>query len=130
MSETMNIYANEGDKVKFSYPENGYDYDIEKGKKYLEVGKVYTVDYTDVHSYTTDVYIKEVPNISFNSVLFSDTDDKKEMMNNLNTLLEDLTSAYKLDNNVAILQEDIIALEWAIKELEKKNRESGIDGWN
>ena len=68
----MNIYAKSGDKVVFSYPDNGYDGDREDGKKYLEVGRTYTVVATEIHNWNTDVWLEEVPNVRFNSVLFSD----------------------------------------------------------
>lgn len=70
--ETMNIYAEEGTKVKFSYPNNGWSNDGKFAQRYIQVGEVYTVDFTVVHQSITDVYLKEVPNVSFNSVLFSE----------------------------------------------------------
>ena len=66
----MNIYAETGDKVVFSNPNAGYNGDQEMCKKYLEVGKVYTVEFTEVYSCSTDVCLEEVPGISFNSVMF------------------------------------------------------------
>ena len=68
----MNIYAEHGDKVKFSVPDAGYSYNREQCKKHLELGKVYTIDYTEVISYHTDVYLVEIPGIAFNSVNFED----------------------------------------------------------
>jgi hypothetical protein len=70
--ETMNIYAKRGDKVKFSFPDWGYNSDIEKAKEYLTVGKEYTIEKTDVSSWHTNVYLQEFPEVSFNSIMFED----------------------------------------------------------
>lgn len=67
----MNIYAQEGDKVVFKN-KGGYSGDFELASTHLELGGVYTVDYTIVGSWETVVYLKEVPSVGFNSVLFSD----------------------------------------------------------
>lgn len=78
----MNIHAKEGDKVVFSYPDNSLDNDtleidgevivFNTSVEKLEVGTVYTVDYTEVFSWKTDVYLKEFPSVSFNSGHFID----------------------------------------------------------
>lgn len=70
----MNIYATSGHKVKVTEETAtwGYDSDEEIVAKYLEVEKEYTVDFTDVGGSHTSVYLKEFPNISFNSVNFVD----------------------------------------------------------
>ncbi|ENA1795746.1 hypothetical protein ABF176_002599 [Flavobacterium psychrophilum] len=79
----MNIYAIEGHKIKCVRLSAGYRFHQELAEKYLEVEKEYTVEKTDVDSYHTDVYLKEIPNINFNSVFFEDVekqskdDDKK-----------------------------------------------------
>ena len=43
----------------------------------LEIGKEYTVANVDVHSWNTDVYLKEFGNISFNSVCFNEIEQKE-----------------------------------------------------
>jgi len=68
----MNIYADNGDKVVCHTYEAGYDSDKERAKEYLEVGKIYTIDYTEVDSWSTTVYLQEFPLIPFNSVFFED----------------------------------------------------------
>ena len=78
----MNIYSKHGDKVVFNHPENGLQCDKDRAKKHLTVGGIYTIDSTDVHSFSTNIFLVEVPEISFNSVLFSDTSRKMK----LNTL--------------------------------------------
>jgi len=69
----MDIYSKHGTKVIFDSPTNGYPHQQENAKKHLIVGKVYTVDFTEVHSSSTDVYLVGVPG-SFNSVLFGALD--------------------------------------------------------
>ena len=70
--EDMEIFALKGYKVRVTEKSkrNGNDYDIEKVKEHLTVGETYTVDYTNVHSSSTDVYLEEVPDVRFNSVNF------------------------------------------------------------
>lgn len=70
--ETMNIFARKGDKVVYCYPGNGYEYDQEVCKKYLTLNGVYTVESTAVGQSHSSVILKEVPNRSFNTVMFSD----------------------------------------------------------
>ena len=74
MSDTMNIFALEGHKVRLKTLNAGYDFDKELIKEHLELREIYTVDYTVVHNSSTDVYLKEVPAIPFNSVFFEDLD--------------------------------------------------------
>lgn len=75
MSETMNIYAPRGAKVVF-LNQNGYDHDLEYARSCgLVEGHTYTVDRTVVHSWITDVYLQEFPDIPFNSVMFRNAED-------------------------------------------------------
>lgn len=69
----MNIYARNGHKVIFANPTAGYKDDQRIAKQHLTVGHSYTIDYTDVGSWHTDVYLLEFPNRAFNSVMFEDT---------------------------------------------------------
>lgn len=66
----MNIYSKKGDKVTVteSSATNGYEIDQKQVSENLEIGKEYTVEYTDVHSYHTRVKLQEIPRILFNSV--------------------------------------------------------------
>jgi hypothetical protein len=77
----MNIYAVEGHKVKVATNElreivNGYDYDKNKVKENLSVDKEYTVLYTIVDRSRTEVRLKEIPKVYFNSVSFIDAVDQ------------------------------------------------------
>jgi len=60
-----------GTKVKFAYENAGTNWDIENVKKYLTLGDIYTVAFTEVHSWHTKVFLKEFRGIEFNSVQFA-----------------------------------------------------------
>lgn len=70
--KSMNIFADEGTKVtpafKDGKPFGGYSADEEKVAQHLKEGEWYTVEYTEVHNWSTDVFLKEFPNVRFNSV--------------------------------------------------------------
>ena len=68
----MNIYAKEGYKITVTEEsiKNGSDTDRRRAEKYLEVGKIYTVDSIVVMAWTSRVLIKELPKLTFNTVLF------------------------------------------------------------
>lgn len=74
LPHTMNVYANHGDKILFYYPNNGLPMDKEKAKKFLKQGEIYTVDRTKVFSDFTIVFLIEIPDVPFNSVMFKDLD--------------------------------------------------------
>ncbi len=69
--KVMNISSEIGDKVVYAYPENGYLWDQEQGKKYLTPQETYIIEKIAVHDWRTEVWLKEVPGVAFNSVLFS-----------------------------------------------------------
>ena len=68
----MKIYALKGHRVKCKTLSAGYEYDKEVAQKYLEVGKEYVIENTQVNSWNTDVWLQEFSNIKFNSVFFED----------------------------------------------------------
>lgn len=74
----MNIYALKGHKVTCLSLESPYEYQTARAKKHLEIGKIYTVERTDVHSSSTEVYLQEIPEIAFNSTLFQDVEKQSE----------------------------------------------------
>lgn len=47
-----------GEKVRY-LNEHGYDHNREYANKFLTSGGIYTIDWCDVHDYSTDVYLKE-----------------------------------------------------------------------
>lgn len=75
----MNIYALEGHKVVCNDNlDTGYTQDSIRAKYHLEVGKVYTVECTEVTNWHTDVWLVEIPNKSFNSIYFEDVTPQSE----------------------------------------------------
>lgn len=68
----MNIFSLKGHRVKVteSSAKNGTDYDTRKVKDYLEIDKIYKVERTEVGAWRTDVYLQEIPDVTFNSVNF------------------------------------------------------------
>jgi hypothetical protein len=77
----MNIYALEGHKVKYSTFNAGYIGEREIVKKHLILGDEYTIEDTYVHNSYTDVFLKEIPNVRFNSVFFEDIDEQSDKDN-------------------------------------------------
>ena len=69
----MDIYSPRGTKVRFSWPNRGYDHHQELANKHLKVGEVYRVESTDVHDSSSTVCLCEFPGIKFNTIMFSDT---------------------------------------------------------
>lgn len=72
LTHTMRIDAPPGTKVRYSFEQNGHPHDQNQAKTFLKVGETYTVSRTDIHQWTTDVYLVEVPIACFNSVLFEE----------------------------------------------------------
>jgi len=83
----MNIEAKKGDKVIFT-GNGGYDIENKIAKTILTVNKIYTVDYTIIHSYNTDVILEEFPDNKFNSVFFDDAKVAEEHHSDLIDSLE------------------------------------------
>lgn len=68
---SMNIWAGKGDKVRFVNPNAGSDHDIERAKLFLTLGEEYEVDFIEVQSSSSDMFIKGFPQ-RFNPVMFED----------------------------------------------------------
>jgi len=81
--ETMEVFALKGYKVKVTdeTKNNGDSYDKEKVNNFLTINKVYTVEATKVQNWKTDVFLKEVPRISFNSVNFEGVTEQPKELN-------------------------------------------------
>jgi hypothetical protein len=75
----MNIYATEGTRVRFreSCIEQVRWGSNDDPDKTLNLGKIYTVSRTEVHSMHTKVYLAEFPDFKFNAVSFSETKAKR-----------------------------------------------------
>ena len=127
---TMNIYAKKGDMVTVSKysAKNGYKGDIAQVKKYLKIGGIYTVLKTDVDEFGTDVYLKEFPNKTFNSVNFEDYKDDLTKKNVLLILKKELaeipellkfTFKYQDSQGYARLKGQEVLLKLLIKKFNK-----------
>jgi hypothetical protein len=69
---TMPVVIPRGTKVVFAFPENGYPADRERLKRLeLQPGAEYTVDSTEVHSWSTSLRLREFPGEVFNTVNFA-----------------------------------------------------------
>lgn len=72
----MNIYAKEGNKVKGVFRDGiitgGYKSDQEHAMKFIKENEIYTVKTTLVSSFSSEVFLKEFPGKSFNTVHFND----------------------------------------------------------
>lgn len=66
----MDIYSKPGTRVIFDNL-GGYDAEQEAALKHLKIGESYTIKETEVHSFSTTVYLEECPEILFNSVQFA-----------------------------------------------------------
>lgn len=86
----MNIYAKKGDKVVFTHPNAGNEHHQQLASKYLKLNETYTIDHTDVGGWHTSVYIQEVPDVRFNSVLFEDAPNSQK------SLTEPTSAEYRL----------------------------------
>lgn len=57
-------------KVRYSNPPIGCDPHTHVAKRYLILGKIYTVQYRKVRNFHTTYYLKGIPSAGFNSVMF------------------------------------------------------------
>lgn len=70
--DSMDIYSEEGTKVKF-VNHGGHDKEPENAVKAgLIPNGIYTVEKTDVQGWSTGVTLKEFPGKEFNSVMFEE----------------------------------------------------------
>ena len=67
---TMDINTLIGRKVIFQGI-HGLDFEIEFAKTLLEVGKKYTICDIEIGNWNTNIYLEEIDNFGFNSVMFS-----------------------------------------------------------
>lgn len=72
----MNIYAEEGAKVKY-LAKGGWDSDVLNANKHLVKGNTYTVDYVSVSGWSSEVCLKEVNGRTFNTVMFEDIEGEE-----------------------------------------------------
>ena len=125
----MNIYSKEGDKVralfdKDSNVKNGRDSEKETAGKYLKPNKVYTIDRTEVHSWHTDVYLKEFGNIPFNSVHFENVPELKAIKVKITKKQHEFLNLIQHEDAANNLSQSI---QWCIDSCMKIEKLYGID---
>lgn len=67
----MDINTKPGKKIKYNLPGNGEKEDKTSAAEYLMVNRIYTIKEIFAGDYRTEIRLKEHPNLTFNSVLFS-----------------------------------------------------------
>ena len=70
----LSIYAKSETKVKF-INDNGYDFEREEANQILGTDKIYTVKHINVGGWISYVHLKEIPNKSFNTVMFDEVEE-------------------------------------------------------
>jgi len=72
--KAMTIPNLKGHKVKVTEAtiKNGWDYHKKHVEKFLKVGEIYTIERIELHDWHTEVWLQEIPNEVFNSMLFED----------------------------------------------------------
>lgn len=70
----MELFTPSGKKVEVATFNAGRLYEKEEVKRFLKKGVHYTVEKTIVHNFSSEVYLKEFPAISFNTVFFKNVD--------------------------------------------------------
>jgi hypothetical protein len=68
----IDIYSEKGTKVVcVNQSKDTANWGSNSNPELLEIGKVYTVDHTEIHSWHTKVYLVELPGYKFNSSHFN-----------------------------------------------------------
>ena len=65
-------------EARFIFPNNGYPADQAMARRYLEIGKSYAIEKMDIGDFNTKIWLKELPEKCFNSVLFDIKDVEEE----------------------------------------------------
>ena len=68
---SMDINATPGTKVSYHNPNAGWASDGKNADVHLLTGEVYTVKKIDIRDWMTHVWLEEIPDVSFNSVMFN-----------------------------------------------------------
>jgi|GEM_PF-3177675 len=70
----MHLYTAPGEKVVF-LDDGGTQHDRDVAQKYLAEGDEYTVEKLSVDRWNSQLYLKEFPGVSFNTVMFANVND-------------------------------------------------------
>lgn len=68
--QTDVLHCERGSKVKAVDLEAGMKGDSEQAKKFLSIGQIYEVEALNVGSWYSSIWLKEFPNVKFNTVHF------------------------------------------------------------
>lgn len=74
MTKSMSIHAAPGTRVRYDFPDAGYEEDRRLATKHLTVGAEYTVEATAISGFKTVVLLTEAPDEWFNSVHFAEAE--------------------------------------------------------
>lgn len=77
----MDIYSERGSKVTF-LNHHGREFDLVKARKYLKQGEIYTINSIEISGWSSKVFLKEVPETSFNTVMFDNIENKEMKKSN------------------------------------------------
>ncbi|QQG45964.1 MAG: hypothetical protein HYY55_03210 [Candidatus Niyogibacteria bacterium] len=70
MTPSMDLDTKPGEKVLFDKPNSGYEHDSATARKHLNIGDTYTVERVEVADWSSEVFLKEVPDVGFNTTHF------------------------------------------------------------
>lgn len=68
----MNSYWFKSGKVMYGHPDAGYPYDQELARKHLVKGKIYHVVNEDIGRNRSEVLLRGISGVWFNSVMFEE----------------------------------------------------------
>jgi hypothetical protein len=75
-TNTVNIHTlRKGKKIRYSFPDNGYQHDKDRANDCLEIGHVYTVSDYNIGNWSSSIKLEESAVWWFNSVMFSDVEE-------------------------------------------------------
>ena len=69
-AENWYMWAVSGETKLMFTGENGHDHELSEAKGVLEIGGIYTVMKVEIDSYSSEVWLKEIDDLSFNTVHF------------------------------------------------------------
>lgn len=98
----MDINSPPGTKVTVSYLSllNGSETYKKRAKEHLNLGRIYTVNRTEVHQWYTEVYLKEIPDVAFSSVQFVRYHEPAFDIDMLNKRKEEIEDSVRIQNDI------------------------------
>lgn len=76
MISDLNVHnLKKGQKIVYYFINNGIESDKKLAKEHLETNKEYTIDKFKVDRFHTRIWLEEINDISFNSVLFTEKEN-------------------------------------------------------